>query len=167
MTLETRRLVLREFVDGDVDALELVLGDPVAMVHYPAPFSREDVGKWIGWSLRSYREHGVGLWAMELKETGQLIGDCGLTWQRVGYSPERQLEIGWHVRRDLWNTGYATEAGVACRDHARDLGHRHLISIIAPANVPSQAVARKIGMVLERDDQLDGSLRLIYGTELK
>ncbi len=166
MILETGRLVLREFLDDDVEALELVLGDPQTMAYYPAPFSREDVVRWIGWSRQSYRKNGVGLWAVELKETGELIGDCGLTWQRVGYSPEKQLEIGWHVRRDLWNKGYATEAAIACRDRARDLGHIHLISIIAAANAPSQAVARKIGMELEREDELNDRLRMIFGMNL-
>jgi RimJ/RimL family protein N-acetyltransferase len=104
---------------------------------------------------------------MVLKDTGEVIGDRGLTMQRVGYSPDRQLEAGWHVRRDLWNRGFATEAGLACRDYARDVLQRdHLIAIVGRDNVQSQTVARKLGMTQEREDTLDDQTRLIFGTEL-
>ncbi len=155
-------------VPSDIEALAQIFSDPEAMKHYPAAFTRNEVLVWIERQLRNYAEHGYGLWALELKETGDVVGDCGLTWQRVGYSPERQLETGWHVRRDLWNQGLATEAASACRDYARDvLGQKHLISIITASNLPSQAVASKLGMAMEREDHLDGRRRLIFGMDLR
>ena len=102
VALETERLILREMVEDDLEALLKVLGDAEAMVRYPAPFTQQWVSEWISWSRGNYSEHGCGLWAVVLKATGDVIGGCGLTWQRVGYSQERQLEAGWHVRRDLW-----------------------------------------------------------------
>jgi RimJ/RimL family protein N-acetyltransferase len=165
--LETSRLWLREMAPDDVVALLAVLGEAETMRHYPAAFTRDQVSKWIAWNLENYRLHGYGLWALISKATGELIGDCGLTWQRVGYSPERALEAGWHVRRDLWNRGLATEAAVVARDYARDVLHEpRLISIIDPHNLASQAVARKLGMTLEREDRLDGRRRLIYALSL-
>ena len=165
--LETTRLTLREMTPDDQDALAAVLGDPVAMRHYPAPFTRQQVDDWIQWNLSNYADYGYGLWAVVLKETGQCIGDCGLTWQRVGYSDQSQLEVGWHILRALWNRGLATEAGRACRDYARDVLHEpDLISIIGPDNLASQAVARKLGMTLEREEHLDGKRRLIFGMAL-
>jgi RimJ/RimL family protein N-acetyltransferase len=165
--LETRRLTLRLMAPSDLDALAAVLGDPEAMRYYPAPFTREKVEGWIQWSLKNYDDFGYGLWAVVLKATQECIGDCGLTWQRVGYAEERQLEVGWHIRRDLWNRGLATEAGIACRDYARDvIREPHLISIIEPENLASQAVARKLGMALEREDALDGHQRLVFGITL-
>jgi len=165
--LETTRLTLREMTPDDRDALAAILGDPAAMRHYPAPFTRQQVDDWIQWNLHNYADYGHGLWAVVLKETGQCIGDCGLTWQRVGSSDQRQLEVGWHILRALWNRGFATEAGLACRDYARDVLHQpHLISIIGPDNLASQAVARKLGMRLEREERLDEKRRLIFGMAL-
>ena len=165
--LETERLTLRPMTPGDVDALAAVLGDPEAMRYYPAPFTHDKVEGWIQWSLKNYAEFGYGLWAVVIKESQECIGDCGLTWQRVGYGAERQLEVGWHIRRDLWNRGLATEAGLACRNYARDVIRQpHLISIIDPQNLASQAVARKLGMELEREDVLDGHQRLVFGMAL-
>ena len=152
---------------NDVDALSAVLGDSVAMRYYPAPFDRQKVEDWIAWNRRNYTELGYGLWAVVLKASGECIGDCGLTWQQVGSSRERQLEVGWHIRRDLWNRGLATEAGVAARDYARDqLRQPRLISIIHPANLASQAVARKLGMQLEAEEGTGGPTRLIFAMKL-
>ncbi|HEX9548091.1 MAG TPA: GNAT family N-acetyltransferase [Acidimicrobiales bacterium] len=165
--LETERLTLRQMNMDDVNALAAVLGDPEAMRYYRAPFTRDKVEEWIQWSLKNYADFGYGLWAVVLKASQECIGDCGLTWQRVGYSEERQLEVGWHIRRDLWNRGLATEAGLACRDYARDVIRQpHLISIIDPDNLASQAVARKLGMEVEHEDMLDGHQRLVFGMAL-
>jgi len=165
--LETERLTLRQMNMDDVNALAAVLGDPEAMRYYPAPFTRDKVEEWIQWSLKNYADFGYGLWAVVLKASQECIGDCGLTWQRVGYSEERQLEVGWHIRRDLWNRGLATEAGLACRDYARDVIRQpHLISIIDPDNLASQAVARKLGMEVEHEDMLERHQRLVFGMAL-
>jgi [ribosomal protein S5]-alanine N-acetyltransferase len=165
--LETERLTLREMTALDLDALEAVLGDPGAMRHYETPFTRERVRQWIQWSMSGYQDLGHGLWAVVLRQSGECIGDCGLTWQRVGYQNQREFEIGWHIRRDLWNRGLATEAGRACRDYARVvLRQPRLTSIIRPDNLASQAVARKLGMEVEREDVLEGHPRLIFAMRL-
>ncbi len=150
----------------DVDPLLKVFGDADAMRFYPSAFTLEQMTAWIDWNLRNYEDHGYGLWALVLKETDEVIGDCGLTWQRVGYGHGRELEAGWHIRRDLWNRGLATEAGLCVRDYARDVIQRErLIAIIGKENVPSQSVARKLGMSLERVDSLDGKERLIFALQ--
>ena len=142
---ETERLVLRPLTRRDVDALHAVLGDPETMTYYPHPFSFEETEKWIEWSLGSYEQHGHGLFAVVLKETDELIGDCGLTIQHV--DDEAFVEVGWHTRRDMWGLGYATEAGVYWRDHAfRELNVERLVSIIRPENVASCRVAEKLGL---------------------
>jgi RimJ/RimL family protein N-acetyltransferase len=84
---------------------------------------------------------------MVLTETDELIGDCGLTVQFVDGSPF--VEVGWHVRRDHWSKGYATEAGIACRDWAfENLDITNLISLVRPENVPSGRVAEKLGLIV-------------------
>jgi ribosomal-protein-alanine N-acetyltransferase len=164
---ETARLRSRQMQLEDVDPLLKVFGDADAMRFYPSPFTREQMTTWIDWNLRNYKVHGYGLWALVLKETDEVIGDCGLTWQRVSYGDGRDLEAGWHIRRDLWNRGLATEAGLCVCDYARDVLQRErLIAIIGAENVPSQSVARKLGMALERVESLDGRERLIFAMRL-
>jgi len=72
-----------------------VFADPYARRFYPQMADRANVRAWIEWNLRNYAEFGFGLWAMQLKETGQFIGDTGLTYQDV--EGRRELEIGYHV----------------------------------------------------------------------
>src|SRR5271169_6772424 len=106
--LETSRLTLREFGPDDADALARILSDPETMRFYPAPFDRTRVDQWIARQIGRYAENGHGLWAMVLKSNRELIGDCGLTVQNIEGTNE--IEIGYHVRRDLWGQGLATEA---------------------------------------------------------
>jgi len=142
-------LQLREFAESDVDALQAVLGDPVAMQYYPAPFDRQGVEAWITKNRDRYQRDGYGLWAMLLKDTGELIGDCGCTVQEV--EGRNEVEVGYHVRRDLWGKGYATEAARACMGYAfAKIGTERVISIIRPENVQSKRVAEKNGLTCEK-----------------
>jgi RimJ/RimL family protein N-acetyltransferase len=148
--LETERLLLREFVTEDGDALALVLSDPETMRYYPTTLDRAGVAAWIERNRRRYADAGHGLWAMVLKSSGEVVGDCGLTRQTVDGTDE--IEIGYHVRRDLWGRGYAAEAACACRDYgfARFPVDR-LISLIRPENLPSRRVAEKTGLSLWKE----------------
>src|SRR5437016_11635684 len=138
--LATQRLLLRELVADDLDALALVLSDPETMRFYPAALDRAGVAAWIERNRRRYIDAGHGLWAMVLKSSGEVVGDCGLTQQTVDEVGE--IEIGYHVRRDLWGRGYAPEAARACQGHGFDrLGADRLISLIRPENLPSRRVA--------------------------
>ncbi len=148
--LGTERLLLREFVLEDVDALALVLSDPETMRYYPATLDRAGVVEWIRRNRRRYVDAGHGLWAMVLKSSGELVGDCGLTRQAVDGTEE--IEIGYHVRRDLWGRGYAPEAARACQEYGFGrLGADRLISLIRPENLASRRVAEKTGLSLWKE----------------
>jgi [ribosomal protein S5]-alanine N-acetyltransferase len=148
--LETPRLILREFVPEDAPALARVLSDPETMRFYPAPMDKAGVEQWIARNRFRYGKDGHGLWAMILKENGDLIGDCGLIRQNVDDADE--IEIGYHVRRDLWGRGLAPEAAAGCRDYGfANFGTDRLISLIRPENLPSRRVAEKIGMKLWKE----------------
>ena len=82
-TIETERLGLREYTPDDFDALYEIMSDPETMQHYPAPFTEERTRRWITWNLENYKTYGFGLWAVVLKETGEFIGDCGVTIQNI------------------------------------------------------------------------------------
>lgn len=118
---------------------------------------------WIAWNQSNYDEHDFGLWVIET-HAGEFVGDCGLTMQEV--EGQWFVEAGWHVRSDLRGQGYATEAARAVRDAARAAGVEHLIAIIRPDNTPSQRVAVKIGLVLDRAVEKFGGQALIFGADI-
>lgn len=147
--IETPRLLLRQMTTDDVPGLLKVFGDAETMRYYPATFDEGRMLAWVEWNMRSYQEHGHGLWAMTLRDTGEVIGDCGLVNQQIQGSPE--VEAGYHVRRDLWGQGLATEAVQGCLAYGfTQLGRQRLVSLIHPQNAPSRRVAEKSGMDLDR-----------------
>jgi [ribosomal protein S5]-alanine N-acetyltransferase len=162
--LETPRLRLREMTLGDLDDLHQVLSDPEAMQFYPQPFDRHMTQAWIERWMQSYERCGFGLWAVILKESGKSIGDCGLVEQEVDGIEE--IEIGYHIRRDLWRRGLATEAARACRDWGFSrLGCDRLISLIDPANIASRRVAEKNAMKLVKEMEWRNKPTCLYAVD--
>ncbi len=145
MTVETQRLVLREMTADDYDALYAVLADSEIMQHYPYTFDEARVRNWIERNIERYRVFGFGLWAVCLKDTGEMIGDCGLTMQNMnGFI---RPEIGYHIRADKQRRGYASEAARAVRDWAfESLPFGVLYSYMKYTNVGSYSTAASIGM---------------------
>ena len=145
MIIETERLFLREMSMNDYDALYRVLADPGIMQHYPYTFDEQRVRDWIRRNMDRYKANGFGLWAVCLKETGEMIGDCGLTLQHI--NGEMLPEIGYHIRRDCQHRGYAREAAGAVRDWAfRNTDYPALYSYCKYTNEPSIRTAELIGM---------------------
>jgi RimJ/RimL family protein N-acetyltransferase len=139
----TERLDLRELVPGDLDSLLEVLGDPVAMRYYPAPFDRDAVATWIDWARRSYRDNGFGLWAVTRRSDGRFLGDCGPMLQSV--EGDVIPEVGYHMVPSEQGQGHATEAARACVAWVfANTGYDIVCSIMSPENAPSRAVAAKI-----------------------
>lgn len=145
--LETERLALRRLRRADYDGLCLMLKDEEVMYAYEHAFEDWEASDWLDRQLMRYEKYGFGLWAVILKETGELIGQCGLTMQEAG---EREvLEVGYLFRKDFWHCGYALEAAAACRDYAFEkLGAEAVYSIIRDTNAPSRAVAERNGMTV-------------------
>ena len=147
-SINTDRLTLRPLTLADESALAAVLSDAETMCWYPRPYSTEEVRQGIERQINRYVD-GSGLLGLIEKETGRLIGDCGLTWQEV--EGRMELEIGYHVNRERWNQGFATEAARAVIE---DAFHRfpvdRVISLIRPENVASWRVAEKNGLTVDR-----------------
>lgn len=159
--LETNRLILRPFTLEDAGPIFAVIGDPIAMQYYPRSFTREDAVEWIERNLRWYENGEYGLLAVVLKSGGEVIGDCGLSWQLADGQPV--LELGYHLRRDHWGNGYASEAARACMDYAfRKLAIEKLVSLIRAENTPSRRVAERNGMREERQVMHNGRPHLMY-----
>jgi RimJ/RimL family protein N-acetyltransferase len=161
MLLETSRLLLRPFVPSDFESLFAVIGDPVTMQFYPFPFDKQGTLDWIERNLRRYEEDGSGLRAVVLKSSAKMIGDCGPVWQEV--EGIRQLEIGYHICRDHWGRGYATEAAHAAMVYAFEkFSVEHLISLIRPENIPSRRVAEKNGLRIDYQIDWKGIRHFVY-----
>jgi len=159
--LQTQRLSLREFVPEDVNALAAILSDPETMQYYPMSFDHAAVVDWITRNRDRYANDGYGLWAMILNSTGELVGDCGLVRQSVDGRDE--IEIGYHVRRDHWGRGYASEAAHACRDYGfANFKVDNLISLIRPENIASRRVAEKNGMTIWKEVTRVNLLHYVY-----
>ena len=147
MIIETERLYLREMTENDFDALNKVLSDSAIMQHYPYAFDHAKVKAWIQRNIDRYAILGFGLWAVCLKDTGEMIGDCGLTMQLI--NGEIKPEIGYHIRADKQRKGYATEAAIAVRNWAFNNTPFNIIySYMKYTNVPSCKTAIAYGCKL-------------------
>jgi RimJ/RimL family protein N-acetyltransferase len=147
--LETERLVIRTFEARDADAWLAMVSDPEVRRFLP-PSPPPTLETFQGALERRHaleREHGYAVWAVDVRESGLFVGQCGLQpVARTG--PE--VELAYHFNPAAWNKGYATEATIAVL--ARGLGPAGLDSVIAlviPENVGSCRVAEKAGMHFE------------------
>jgi len=163
VTIETERLILRELTDEDFDALYKVLSDSDIMKHYPYTFDDARVRRWINVNKIRYSVFGFGLWAVVLKDTGEMIGDCGLTMQSI--NGIIKPEIGYHIRRDFQRMGFAKESAAAVRDWAfENTTFNMLFSYMAKDNIPSQKTAMSYGCTLvEEYEDKDEGPHCVYG----
>jgi RimJ/RimL family protein N-acetyltransferase len=160
-TLATERLILRMFVESDLDSYAEMCGDPVVMRYVSGnPMTREEAWRNMALVLGHWQLRGYGLWAIQERRTGCLLGRVGC-WNPEGWPG---LEVGWALRREFWGQGYATEAARSALDYAfSKLGHEHVISLIHPDNAPSIRLAVRLGMQFEgRTDVMSRDV-LVYG----
>ena len=143
--LAAGRLHLRPMEQSDFDALCAILQDPQVMYAYEHAFSDTEVQDWLDRQRMRYEKDGFGLWAAVRPDTGELIGQCGLTMQPTPLGDV--MEVGYLFRRDCWHQGYATECARACMNYGFwALDADAVYSIIRDNNAPSRAVAERNGM---------------------
>lgn len=156
MKIETERLILREMNMDDYDALFRVLSDSDIMQHYPYTFDEKRVRGWIEKNIERYEIFGFGLWAVCLKETGEMIGDCGLTMQNIG--GVIKPEIGYHIRHDMQRKGYAKESATAVRNWTfENTPFKQIYSYMKYTNEPSvrSAISWGCHQVDEFEDEVN------------
>ena len=161
ITLETDRLTLRMLRESDFDAYAEMCADPQVMRYIGdgqpllRPMAWRKMAMMIGhWSLRGY-----GLWAVEERSSGALVGHIGF-WNPEGWPG---FELGWTLRRSFWGQGYATEgARTALKFAFTQLEQPHIISLIHPENVASIRVAERLGERLFDSTELMGKPVLVY-----
>lgn len=143
--LETSRLYLREMKQSDDTSLCRILQDEQVMYAYEHAFDEKEVQEWLDNQIKRYRDYGFGLWAVILKKTDEMIGQCGLTMQ--DYNGKQVPEIGYLFQKQYWHKGYATEAAIACKEYAFNvLDVSEVYSMIRDTNIASQNVAERNGM---------------------
>jgi len=156
--LETQRLLLRHLTLDDLDELYALYSDPEIREYFPdGVLSLEETREELEWHMHGHPDNNkLGLWATIHKETGKFIGRCGLLpWEIEG---RLEVEIAYLLDKNFWHQGLATEAASGILRYAfQTLNLSRLICLIDPENVPSQKVAERIGMTLERRvDGIDG-----------
>lgn len=145
MILETERLYMREMTQEDFPALCRIMQDEEVMYAYEGAFNEEEVQGWLDRQRMRYQKLGFGLWAVVLKESNEMIGQCGLTMQP--WKEEEVLEIGYLFQRAFWHKGYAAEAARGCKKYAFEvLKAKEVCSIIRDTNTASRRVALRNGM---------------------
>jgi RimJ/RimL family protein N-acetyltransferase len=162
--LQTERLRLRMFRQEDLDAYAAICADPEVMRYLGEgkPLTRAEAWRQIAMILGHWQLRGYGLWAVEERATGVLIGRIGF------FEPEGWpgFELGWMLRRASWGQGYAVEGARRALAHGfTAMGRTHLISLIRPANQPSIRVAERLGQTLEARTELFGHEALVYGID--
>lgn len=170
-SLETPRLLLRRWHSDDLDGFAAVNAQPEVMryIHDGRTLDRAATAERLATYQRHWHERGFGLYAVEVRETGELAGFTGLAVPTFLPEIMPAVEIGWRLGRAYWGRGLATEAARAVVAHARaGLGLRRLVSIHVVGNEASARVMIKLGMSLERETvQPDTGRRVrVYAMDL-
>ena len=147
--LETPRLVLRQWRQGDWNALHRAYGDPEVMRWHgrPEALTLEETAYAVGRMSMHWEARGFGMWAVEEREGGELVGRIGLLYHADSPAGDDRVEVAWSLQQDRWGRGYATEGALAVRDWAFGrLDISRLISITIPENRRSWHVMEKLGL---------------------
>lgn len=145
--IETERLILRSWEPEDLPLFIAMNKDARVMHYFPATLSDAETEAFYIRIQDEFNQNGWGLYAVEIKSTGEFIGYVGL--HEIGFEADFTpgIEIGWRLGADYHNHGYATEAAKAVLKWAKDAGIERLFSFTAKINAPSERVMQKIGMV--------------------
>jgi RimJ/RimL family protein N-acetyltransferase len=161
--LETARLRLRRFRRDDLETLVRWHADLELMRHMGKPsFSEAEVEAIFARHERHWEEHGFGLWAVEDKATGALVGRAGIAFHRAWPADP---EVGWLIDVPWQARGLATEAGEACVLYAlEELDRDRVVSICLRENAASRRVMEKLGFVewQEVEDPVLGLTLLVH-----
>ena len=162
MYLETKRLILRNLTDDDFNSLYSVLADSDIMQHYPYTFDNTRVHNWILKNQERYEIFGFGLWAVVLKGSGKMIGDCGVTMQNINGSIKP--EIGYHIAKKYQHQGCAKEASRRVRDWTFENTPFNIIySYMKKSNIASSATARSNGMCyVDEFNDSENEITVVY-----
>lgn len=154
--LESERLILRTFEETDLDAMTTINQDPKVCEYLPSIGSREETQGLISRIIKHHQEKGFSLYAVELKNTGEMLGFIGLITPSFEAHFTPAVEIGWRLSSKYWNQGYATEGALAVLHYAFTvLQIPEIVSFTVVNNHASRRVMEKIGLKHNPDDDFD------------
>ncbi|HHT9843880.1 TPA: GNAT family N-acetyltransferase [Legionella pneumophila] len=154
--LETERLLLRTFQEEDVESFIAINQDEKIMQFFPSIPSVKETIALIDRIIAHQEEHGFSLYAVEIKNTGEMIGFVGLISVSFEAHFTPAIEIGWRLSSKHWNQGHATEAANAVLEYAfKNIGLGEVVSFTSVLNKPSIRVMQKIGMNTCSEDDFD------------
>jgi ribosomal-protein-alanine N-acetyltransferase len=153
--LSTQRLELRRWRDDDLAPFAAMNADPEVVEHFLAPLDPAASDAMVGRIEAQFDSVGYGLWAVEVRATGEFIGFTGLAVQTFPAHFTPAVEVGWRLQRSAWGHGYATEAALASLAAGWDAGLTEIVSMTATTNVRSQRVMERIGMTRDPADDFD------------
>ena len=148
LPLQTERLLLRQWRDSDLEPFAALNADPLVMAHFPALLTRAETETGVHrWRARIDAQ-GWGLWAAELRSSGEFIGFIGLQRPAAPLPFAPCVEIGWRLAHAHWGQGYATEgACVALQYGFEQLNLPEIVAFTALSNQRSRAVMRRLHML--------------------
>ncbi|MBL8021763.1 MAG: GNAT family N-acetyltransferase [Leptospirales bacterium] len=147
MRFETDRLVLRRWLPSDLGPFQRMNADPYVMRYFPSTRTNEESAELLQKTERHFEEHGFGVWALELKATGEWIGLTGAAHVPFEAHFTPAVELGWRIVGKFHGQGYATEAArFTCEFAFKELKLSGLVAFTIPANLPSRRVMEKLGM---------------------
>lgn len=146
--IETPRLLLRNWLASDRDLFREINADSKVMEFFPFRRSHAEADAFLGKLNEMIKDSGLGFYAVELKETSEPIGFCGLSFTNMpSVFPAEAVEIGWRLATRFWGNGYATEAASALLGLAfDDKKMQAVVSFAVAENTRSTAVMRRIGL---------------------
>lgn len=164
MIAETERLILREMTPDDAPfAFELNSNPEVLKYTGDDPFESVEQARAFLENYSDYQRNGFGRWGVVLKETGKLIGWCGLKRDRE----TQEVDLGYRFFQETWNKGFATEASVACLEiGASEFGLERVIARARKENPASYKVMEKLGFSFEKEYLEDCETWVLYGITL-
>lgn len=152
----TDRLLMRDWRVEDLEPFAALNADPEVMEHFPAPLTRMESDAFAARIQERLDEQGYGLWALEVRATGEFIGFTGLVLQTFPAHFTPAVEVGWRLARAAWGHGYAQEAARVALDLGFDeVGLDEIVSMTSTTNVRSQRVMQRIGMHRDPADDFD------------
>lgn len=146
--IETPRLVLRDWQEGDIEPFARINSDEQVMEYFLKKLDDEETRAFYRRITEEFADYGYGLYAVEDKSNRDFIGYVG--FHHIGFDVDFApgLEIGWRLRVESWGKGLATEAAMACLEYGREvLGLEEVYSFTSLLNKRSERVMQKIGML--------------------
>jgi RimJ/RimL family protein N-acetyltransferase len=151
--VETERLTLREWGEGDGERFYAVMNTPAVMRHLGGVQDRATWDAAVDRTIGLQRDYGHTLWLVKHRLDGELLGFCGL--KRVnspGTDLTGQFEVGWRLRESAWGQGYAKEAAIASLDLAFGrFAAPHVVALTVGQNFESQGLMNRLGMARRED----------------